>query len=199
MPKYNDLLDNYSLIITFNQLQSKPLVCTASPLPLLLELSCKEACWHFRQPQGATVTEWVASPAPVSGHGQVRGNTASILACVQVRSDFSHPQCINQCSCPSLASLQWIAIAFRINVCGFSELYCLQYVMFFMLSVKRLCSIVLLPFSAILTNLILFIFHVPNTTAWLFTVKPFCNLSLPLSVQTQDNTNWRAGAVLCRY
>jgi len=24
---------------------------------------------------------------------------------VQVWSDFSHPQCINQCSCPSLASL----------------------------------------------------------------------------------------------
>ena len=31
--------------------------------------------------------------------------------------------------------------------------------MFFMLSVKPLCSIVLLPFSAILTNPILFIFH----------------------------------------
>ena len=46
----------------------------------------------------------------------VRGNTASILACVQVWSDFSHPQCINQCSCPSLASLRWIAIAFRMSV-----------------------------------------------------------------------------------
>jgi len=46
-----------------------------------------------------------------------------------------------------------------------------------------LCSIVLLPFSVILTNLILFIFHVPNTTALLFTVKPFGNLSLPLSAQ----------------
>ena len=53
--------------------------------------------------------------------------------------------------------------------------------MFFILSVKPLCSIVLLPFSAILTNLILFIFHVPNTAVLLFTVKPFCNLSLPLS------------------
>jgi len=38
----------------------------------------------------------------------VRGNTASILACVQVWSDFSHLQCISQCSCPSRASLQWI-------------------------------------------------------------------------------------------
>ena len=54
---------------------------------------------------------------------------------------------------------------------------------FFMLSVKPLCSTVLLPFSAILINFILFIFHVPNTTVLLFTVKPFCNLSLPLSVQ----------------
>jgi len=37
--------------------------------------------------------------------------------------------------------------------------------MFFMLSIKPQCSIVLLPFSlAILTNLILFVFHVPNTT-----------------------------------
>ena len=67
------------------------------------------------------------------------------------------------------------------NVCVFCELYCLQYVL--MLSVKPLCSIVLLPFSAILTNLILFIFHVPNTTVLLFTVKPVCNLSLPLSAQ----------------
>ena len=48
-----------------------------------------------------------------------------------------------------------------------------------MLSVKPLCHIVLLPFSAILTNLILFVFHVSNT----ITVKPFCNLSLPLSFQ----------------
>jgi len=52
-----------------------------------------------------------------------------------------------------------------------------------MLSVKPLCSIVLLYFSAILTNLILFVFHVPNTTVLLLTVKRFCNLSLPLSVQ----------------
>jgi len=57
--------------------------------------------------------------------------------------------------------------------------------MFFMLSVNPLCSIVLLPSSAILTNLTLFIFHVPNTTVSLFTVKHFCNLSLPLPFQPQ--------------
>jgi len=55
--------------------------------------------------------------------------------------------------------------------------------MFFMLSVKPLCSVVLLHFSTILSNPTLFIFHVPDTTVLLFTVKPFCNLSLPLSVQ----------------
>jgi len=66
------------------------------------------------------------------------------------------------------------------NACVFCEVYCLQYV-FFMLSVKPLCSIVLLPFLAILTNIILFAFHVSNTTVLLFFVKPFCNLSLPLS------------------
>ena len=41
---------------------------------------------------------------------EVRGSAASILACVQV----CHPQCINQCGCPPVVSLQWIAIAFRI-------------------------------------------------------------------------------------
>jgi len=56
--------------------------------------------------------------------------------------------------------------------------------MFFMLFAKPPCSIVLLPFSAILTNLILFIFHVQTLLYYftVFTVKPFCNLSLPLSV-----------------
>jgi len=49
-------------------------------------------------------------------------------------------------------------------------------VYFFILSVKPLCSIVLLPFSAILANLILFVFHVSNTTGLLLTVKPICNV-----------------------
>ena len=111
----------------------------------------------------------------------VRRNTTSILVCVDVWSDFSHHQCINQCPCSSLASLQCIAIAFRMPVFSVS---CTVFGMFFMLTVKPLRSIVLLPFSAILTNLILLIFYVPNTTVLLFTVKPFCNLSLPLSAQS---------------
>ena len=52
-------------IITFNQLQSKPLVCMASPLLPSWAVSQK-ICWHFRRPQRGTV----ASPAPVSGRGQ---------------------------------------------------------------------------------------------------------------------------------
>jgi len=68
------------------------------------------------------------------------------------------------------------------NVCVFF-VSLLSSVRLFMLSVNPLCSIVLLPSSAILTNLTLFIFHVSNTTVSLFTVKSFCNLSLPLSVQ----------------
>jgi len=121
--------------------------------------------------------QWLHQRLPLA---VVRGNTASILVCVQVWSDFSHHQCINQCPCPSLASLQCIAIALRMSVFSVSVIV---FGMFFMLSVKPPCSTVLLPFSAILTNLILFIFHVPNTTVLLFTVKPFCNLSLPLSAQ----------------
>jgi len=76
-----------------------------------------------------------------------------------------------------------------------------------MLSVKPLlCSIVLLPSSAILTNLTLFIFHVPNTTVLLFTVvKPFCDLSLPLSVQPHlgcyvpggTHTQWQYSIMVC--
>jgi len=49
-----------------------------------------------------------------------------------------------------------------------------------MLSVNLLCSIVLLPSSAILTNLTLL---QSDTTVLLLTVKTLCNLSLPLSVQ----------------
>ena len=37
-----------------------------------------------------------------------------VCVCVQVWSYFSHPECINQCCYPPLASLQWIAAAFRI-------------------------------------------------------------------------------------
>ena len=68
------------------------------------------------------------------------------------------------------------------NVCVFWN-FVVFIMLFLMLSRKPLCSTVLLPFSAIPTNLILFVFHVSNTTGLLFTVKPLCNLSSPLSVQ----------------
>jgi len=142
-------------IATFNQLQSIPLVYGKSTAPFLSCLAKKlvDISGHPRKRQ------WLHQCLSLA---VVRGNTAS-MACVQVRSDFSHPQCINQCSCLSLASLQCIAIAFRMSV---SSVSFIVFSMFFMLSVKPLCSIVLLPFPAILTNLILFIFHVPNTTVY---------------------------------
>jgi len=52
----------------------------------------------------------------------------------------------------------------------------------FMLSVRPLCGIVLLPFFAILIKVILF-FMYPRHAGLLFAVKPFYNLSLPLSIQ----------------
>ena len=76
----------------------------ASPLPFF-ELSCKETCWYVRWPRER---QWLHQCLSLA---VVRGNGASILACVQVWSDFCHPQCINQCCCPSLATLQWTTIA----------------------------------------------------------------------------------------
>jgi len=160
---------------------------------LLLSTSCNRNHWCVRQVHCPFLSCLEKNLVDISGDPRerqwlhqrlslavARRNTASILACVQVWSDFSHPQCINQCSCPSLASLQCIAIAFRMSVFFVSFIV---FSMFFVIPVKPLCSIVSLSFSAILTKLILFIFHVPNTTVLLFTVKPFCNLSLLLSAQ----------------
>jgi len=108
-----------------------------------------------------------------------------LSAIYTVNCNITNPQCINQCCCPPLASLQWIAIAIWIFV--FCKLCCLLHVLrfiafsvFFMLSVRPLCSIVFLPFLAILTDLILF-FMYPTNTELLFTVKPFY-LSLPLFI-----------------
>ena len=143
--------------ITFNQLQSKPLVCTASPLPPSWAVLQRNLL-TFRATPGSEV----APPAPISGHGQREHNTAIIYwpVCKFDLILATLSQCINQCSCLSLTFLQWIAIASRMSVFSVSFIV---FSMFFMPSVKSLCSIVLLPFSAILTNLILFIFHVPST------------------------------------
>jgi len=62
------------------------------------------------------------------------------------------------------------------NVCVFCELYCLQNVFYAFCKLPKLCSIVLLPSSAILTNLTLFIFHVPNsnTTSTVSLFSVYC-------------------------
>jgi len=58
-----------------------------------------------------------------------RRDVASILACVEVWFNFSYPQCINQCFCPSLASLQWIVVAFQLIALSV-DFCCLQYVVY---------------------------------------------------------------------
>ena len=79
------------------------------------------------------LTLWKTGTPPVLFLAAVRRNAA----CVQAWSDFSHLQCIDQCSCPSLASLQWIAIAFRMFAFSVSFIV---FSIFFMLSVN-LCAV----------------------------------------------------------
>ena len=130
-------------ITTFNQLQSKPLVCMASPLL---------PRWAVSQRNSLT---FQAIPGSDSGSTSAclwqwsEGTPPAYLPCVQVWSYFSHPQCINQCSCLSFASLQCIAIAFRMPMSVFSVSF-IDFNMFFKLSVKPLSlrSIVLLLSSA---------------------------------------------------
>jgi len=105
---------------------------------------------------------------------------AGILACLQVWSDFSHPQCINWCFCLSLAFHQWLAVAFRLL--AFSIRFIVFSMFFYAFCDPSLCCIVLLPFLAILTDLILLLMY-PTHIGLLFTVKLFYNLSTPLLIQ----------------
>ena len=184
----NDIKSVWQLLVRENEisLHNAPFLCCLAKKLIGISGDHREGQWLHQRLYLAVVRE----------------NTASILAWVQVWYDFSHPQCINQCSCPSLASLQWIAIAFRMSV--FSMSFVLS--MFFLCFLYNpLCSIVKLPSSAILTNITLFIFQVPNTAVLLFTDKPFCNLSLPLSVQHHlgcyvpggTHTQWRYSIMVC--
>jgi len=86
------------------------------------ELPCKQTSWRVRWPQEATV----AQLALVPGCGQEEryqyiGLCASLIL-------FNHPQCSDQCCCQPLASIQWIAIAFRIFVFSVSFIvFCMLY------------------------------------------------------------------------
>ena len=129
-------------IVAFNQLQSEPLVCRASSPPLFW-LTCKGTCWYVRWPQGVIVAPLALALVVV------RGNTASILACVHVWSCFSHPQYSNQCCCPPLASFQWIAIVLRLFA------FSVNFVAFwmFMLFASPPCAVLFhSPFLAIMTT-----------------------------------------------
>jgi len=60
-----------------------------------------------------------------------------------------------------------------LNVCVFYEL-CLLSSVCFLCFLYSLCVVLFCSFSAILTNLILFIFHVPNTTVLLLNIFVIC-------------------------
>ena len=127
-------------IITFNQLDLKPLVCMARPLPFF-ELPYKRTSWHVGWSQGLTV----APPAVVSGCGQgerCQYNTGLM----QVWSCFSHPQCINNQSCslmPTTCLLSMNSYCLP-NICVFCKLWFIVFCMFFAFTrdLQGLCSIV---------------------------------------------------------
>jgi len=82
--------------IVFNQLQLKPVVCMASQAPVLNSFAKKlvdtsgdprELQWCYQHLSLAVVWE----------------NAASMLACMQLKSDFSCSQCTNQYFCLPLA------------------------------------------------------------------------------------------------
>ena len=102
----------------------------------IFELFYKETCWHLRWWQGEGAT--LAPPAPVHGHRETWQHIS--LSCVEVWSGFSHPQCIKQCSCPPLASVQWIPVAFQLFA------YSVSFIVFCML----LCFLLTLCLCAVL-------------------------------------------------
>ena len=115
-------------ITTFNQLQSKPPVCMASPLPPSWAV-LKRNSLTFRATPGSdngytSACLWPWSEGTLPAYWPV-----CKFDMMQVWSDFSYLQCINQCSCPSLASLQWMAIAF--HMCLFSVSF-IVFSMFFL-------------------------------------------------------------------
>ena len=104
-----------TIIITFNQLQSKPLMCMESPLPHSWAVLQRNSLTFWATPRWDRERQWLHQRLSLA---VVRGNATSILACVQVCSDFSCPQCINQCSCPLLAQCLSSMNSHRLpNVC----------------------------------------------------------------------------------
>ena len=118
-----------------HQLQSKPLVLVYNGKPTAPFLSClaKKLVDISGDPRER---QWLHQCLSLA---VVRGNAASTLACVQVWSDFSHPYCINQCSCLSLDSLQCIAIAFRMSMFSVSFIIFSMYIYAFYKASVQYC------------------------------------------------------------
>jgi len=92
---------------------------------LLLSTSCNQNYWRVWQVYFPFFSCLAKKLVDMSGNPRVwqwlhqrlslvKGNVASILAGVQVWSDFNHLLCIKQRSCPSFAFLRWIAVAFQL-------------------------------------------------------------------------------------
>ena len=134
-------------IVTFNQLQSKPLVCMASPLLFF---------WTVLQRNLLTCQ---VTPGSNSGSTSAcpwlwsNGTLTAYWPVCKFDLILELSSCINQCSCLPIASLQWIAIVFQLFTFSISFII---FCMFFMLSLSYLCSIVSLLFLAILLLLVLF-------------------------------------------
>jgi len=107
-------------IITFNQLQSKPLVYMASPLPPswavsqrnLLTFHFQSTPWRDSGSTSACLRPWSKDKETPLAYWPVC-KFDLILATLSALTSV-------ECSCPSLASLQWIAIAFRMSVFSLS-------------------------------------------------------------------------------
>ena len=139
-------ITTFLTIITFNQLQSQPLVYTASSLPPSWAVLQRNSTFQTTPGSNSGSTSaclWPWSEGTLLAYWFVCKLDLILATLSALTSD----------SCPSLASLQWIAIAFRMSM--FSVSFIVFSMFFYMFSVKPLCSIVLLPFSAFLTNPIL--------------------------------------------
>ena len=119
---------------------SKQLITNLSVRWLWLRLLWHNRCFNNTN---MLVQQWLHQRLSLA---VVRGNPASILACVQVWSDFSHPRCINRCRCLPLSFLSVNSVclltAFSVSFIVF-RMFCLSFLQI------PLCSIVSLPFLTI--------------------------------------------------
>ena len=131
----------------------------ASPLPLcdFSELPCTVAVAKKLVDMSSDPREWQWLHQRFS-LAVVKGNAASILACIVYKFDLMlailHSQCVKQWVLLLTTCLSSMNSYCFVTACIFCKLYCLPYV-WHLLSVSPLCCTVLFSFLAIL-----------RTTAW---------------------------------